>query len=254
MKNRILLSLAVLLIAAHGTVMFAQQAAPAASSPAAGNRTDLYHVHFVKAAPGKGTEMLNSLRTPPANEPMPTHALILRHLEGDDWDFAVIQHLGPKASVELASPAPAAERELRAWHNDTYAAGPSWAEFSKAMGIGGPQSGAAPAGSDVYIIGAYQGAAGHRAQLEDTLKRVTASGLRPTDSVLLQHREGSPWDYIQITRYNGWKDLAAQQEDPETQARQRKAGLTQDAGLELRNHMASHHDTIANRVAVQAAK
>ncbi|MDQ6891834.1 MAG: hypothetical protein M3167_04055 [Acidobacteriota bacterium] len=251
MKNRILLSLAIALVAAAW--MSAQQA-PQATSPASGNRTDLYHVHFVKAAPGKATEILNSLRTPPANEPMPTHALILRHLEGDDWDFAVIQHLGPKASVELASPAPAAERELRAWHNDTYAAGPSWAEFSKAMGIGQPSAGAAPAGSDVYIVGAYQGAAGHRTQLEDTLKRVMASSPRPGDSVLLQHREGSPWDYLHITRYNGWKDLAAQQEDPDTQARQRKAGLTQDAGLELRTHMASHHDTIANRVAVQAAK
>ena len=59
------------------------------------------------------------------------------------------------------------------------------------------------------------------------------------------------WDYLYITRYNGWKDLA-QQEDPETETRARRAGLTQDAGLELRQHMPAHHDTIAERVAVQA--
>ncbi len=94
----------------------------------------------------------------------------------------------------------------------------------------------------------------HRAELEETLKRIAASSLRPGDSVLLQHREGSPWDYLYITHYTGWKDLAAQQEDPEAGARARRAGLTQDAGLELRQHMASHHDTIAERVAIQAAK
>ena len=29
--------------------------------------------------------------------PMPDHFVVLRHQEGDDWDYAVIQHLGPKA-------------------------------------------------------------------------------------------------------------------------------------------------------------
>ncbi|MEO8430040.1 MAG: hypothetical protein ABI592_00930 [Acidobacteriota bacterium] len=248
MKNRVFLSIALGLAVA--VTAAAQQ--PASASPASSNRTDLYHVHFVKAAPGKTTELLNSLRTPPADTAMPTHELILRHLQGDDWDFAVIQHLGTKAVVELSSPAPAAERELRAWHSDTYVQGPSWAEFSKAMGIGGPQSGAAPAGSDLYIVGVYQGAPGHRAQLEDTLKKVIASGLRPGEDVLLQHREGSPWDYVHITHFNGWNDVAAQQDDKEAPARAKKAGMTQDPGLELRQHVASHHDTIANRVAVQS--
>ena len=72
--------------------------------------------------------------------------------------------------------------------------------------------------------------------------------------MLLQHRDGSAWDYVQITRYNDWKDLAAQQDDPGASAREKKAGLAQDPGLELRQHMASHHDTIANRVAVQSSK
>ena len=143
---------------------------------------------------------------------------------------------------------------MRAWHTDTYAQGPPWAEFAKAMGIGQPQAGAAPAGSDLYVVTTYRGAAGHRAQLEETLKRVAASGLRPADTVLLQHREGSPWDYLYVTRFNGWKDFAAQQEDPEGEARARRAGLTQDAGVEIRQHMASHHDTMAERVAIQAPK
>ncbi len=250
MKIRFALALSFLLVVASAS---AQQPS-GAGSPAASGRSDIYQVYFVKAAPGKAADLLNALKNPPADTVMPTHALVLRHLEGDDWDFAVIQHVGPKATIEPSATPFAPERELRAWHNDNYVQGPSWAEFSKAMGIGQPQAGSAPAGNDVYIVGAYVGAAGHRAQLEETLKRVIVSSPRPGDSVLLQHLEGSPWDYLHITRYNGWKDLAAQQEDPDTQARERKAGLAQDAGLELRAHMASHHDTIANRVAVQAAK
>lgn len=229
-------------------------ASAGAQQPPASKGTDVYQVYFVKAAPGKAPELLNALKNPPADTVMPTHALVLRHLEGDDWDFAVIQHVGAKVTIEPSATPFAPERELRAWHYDTYVQGPSWAEFSRAMGIGQPQAGSAPAGHDVYIVNDYRGAAGHRSQLEETLKRVVASSPRPGDSVLLQHLEGSAWDYLQITRYNDWKDLAAQQEDPGTEARERKAGLTQDAGLELRQHMASHHDTIANRIAVQASK
>jgi len=252
MKNRLALSLTLLLL-----VVFAapgQQAQPTGSGPAALNRTDLYHVHFVKAEPGKATELLNSIKNPAPETAMPTHALILRHLEGDDWDFVVIQHLGNKLTLDTSGPVIGPARELRAWHNDTYAQGPAWPEFAKSMGIGQPQAGAAPAGSDIYIVTDYRGAAGHRAQLEETLKRVAAASPRPGDSVLLQHREGSPWDYLYVTHYSGWKDLAAQQEDPEAGARGRRAGLTQDAGLELRQHMAAHHDTIAVRVAIQAPK
>jgi hypothetical protein len=252
MKNRVALSLNMLLLVVFAAP--AQQPPPAGGGPAASNRTDLYHVHFVKAAPGKSAELLDSLTKPAADTAMPTHALILRHLEGDDWDFAVIQHLGSKITLDTSGPTFGPARELRAWHNDTYAQGPAWSEFARAMGIGQQEAGAAPAGKDLYIITTYRGAPGHRAQLEETLKRIAAGGLRPADSVLLQHREGSPWDYLFVTRYNGWKDLAAQQEDPEAAARDRRAGLTQDAGLELRQHMASHADTIAERVAVQAGK
>ena len=226
-----------------------------AAVPASAPRTDLYSVYFVKAAPGKSAELLASIRQPGTGSPMPTHALILKHVDGDDWDFVVVEHLGPKITLDATSPlAPAGERELRAWHYDTYATGPSWEVFAKAMGIGSAQAGAAPATSEVYVLGDYRGAPGHRAQLEDTLKRVAASSLRPADTVMLQHREGSAWDYLFLTRYNGFKDYAFQQEDPDAEARTKKAGLLPDPGLALREHVASHHDTIAVRVPVQAGK
>ena len=252
MKNSLSVSLSLVIVAILTASSAGAQAQSAAGSPVASSRTDLYHVHFVKAALGKTTDLLNSIKAPTPDSPMPTHALILRHLEGDEWDFAVIEHLGTRSTLEASGNPRDAERELRAWHSDTYAQGPPWAEFARAMGIGQAQAGAAPAGKDIYLVGVYRGAAGHRAQLEEALKRITGAFLRPRDAVLLQHREGSPWDYLWVTRYNDWKDLAAQQEDPGNQERFRRAGFTEDPGIELRNHIASHHDTIAERVAVQA--
>ncbi|MDQ2870223.1 MAG: hypothetical protein M3S32_05735 [Acidobacteriota bacterium] len=253
MKTRGLLA-AILscLVASAALAQQASQGQPASGAPAASNRTDLYMVHFVKAAPGKLADVLNSLKNPAAGTPMPTHVLVLRHADGDDWDFAAIQHLGPKATIDASSPIGTPEREMREWHTDTYAQGPSWAEFSRAMGIGQPQAGAAAAGKDVYVVSDYRGAAGHRAKLEDSLKKVAASSLRPADTVILQHRDGSSWDYLYVTHYNDWKDYAAQQDDPQAEARERRAGLTQEPGLELREHMAGHHDTLCTRVPVQA--
>ncbi len=67
---------------------------------------------------------------------MKGHLLVLRHQDGEDWDYAAIEHLGTKATVEAAgTPAPPAMRDLNAWHGDTFVNGPAWPEFSKAMGI-----------------------------------------------------------------------------------------------------------------------
>ena len=57
------------------------------------------------------------------------------------------------------------DRNLRAWHDDTFVSGPSWAEFTKQMGIGGPTGAAA----QVYVFGVHRTVAGHREQLEKAL-------------------------------------------------------------------------------------
>src|ERR1700687_583266 len=97
-------------------------------------RTDVYRVHFAKAALGKGAEEGDYLKKQGPNAPMPGHYIVLRHQEGEDWDYVVIEHLGTKATVEAAgTPVPAAARELGSWHGDTFVNGPGWPEFAKAM-------------------------------------------------------------------------------------------------------------------------
>ena len=61
--------------------------------------TDVYHLHFAKAAPGQAAALAKSLMTPDKTSTMPEHFIVLRHQEGDDWDYVVIQHLGSKAEV-----------------------------------------------------------------------------------------------------------------------------------------------------------
>ena len=207
--------------------------APAAAKPAV--QMDVYHVHFNKAAIGKAAELGKALSTPDPKESMPTHFIVLRHQEGDDWDYCVIQHLGKSATVDATPSTMApAMRDLSAWHGDTFVSGPTWAEFTKAMGI--DQTG--KTGGDVYIVSTFRAAPGHREQLEKTLKAPTQSKV-PTGEVVMQHLEGAPWNYITVTRYNSWQDLATDRSAPPNAA----------AWAQTREDVASHHDTIADRIA-----
>jgi hypothetical protein len=202
------------------------------------NAADVYHVHFTKAAAGQADALAKVLMVPDKTAPMPDHFVVLRHQEGDDWDYCVIQHLGPKASVDAGPGAPNPGRDLRAWHDDTFVSGPSWADFSRAMGIGG--SGAAA--RMVYTVGVHRTVPGHREQLEKALTQ-PSSGKVQTGSVLFQHLEGGNWQFMTITRHNSWQDFAAD--------RMEAAGAASAPGgwADIRQHSAFHRDTIADRIA-----
>jgi hypothetical protein len=220
---------------------------PASTAPAASTapsaRTDVYHVHFAKAALGKATQLADNLKKPNPLDPMPGHSLVLRHQEGDAWDYAVIQHMGSKATVDAVRPASApAARDLSDWHNDTFVNGPSWPEFTKAMGIDEASDTSKTAGS-VYIISVYRPAAGHRDQLEKMLGEAPNPTDTSSGNVLMQHLEGGPWSFLTIARYNSWSDYA-------TNAR--NSGLETSKGLggwfQLREHVSFHNDTLCDRI------
>src|SRR5213593_756782 len=84
--------LPVTFVQAQGTPKAAageKSAAPAG----AGKRTDVYHVHFAKAALGKAVQLGDWLKTPDRTAPMPEHFIVLRHQDGDAWDYVVISHI-----------------------------------------------------------------------------------------------------------------------------------------------------------------
>ncbi len=252
MKSMIrILSMAVIamapvtLVQAQSTPTPATSASPAASAtPVA--RTDVYHVHFTKSALGKAAALADYLKTPDPKAPMPGHFVLLRHQEGDAWDYVVIQHVGPKASVEAAgTQVPAAMRELSDWHNDTFVNGPSWAEFTRAMGIGDDAGSKGKAASAAYVVSVYRPAPGHREQLEKMLGEAPASGNTSAGNVLMQHLEGGPWTFLTIARFNSWQDFATNEiNSVTTQASKNPGGWFQ-----LRDHVAFHNDTLTNLIA-----
>jgi hypothetical protein len=211
----------------------------AASAQNAATSTDVYHVHFAKAAPGQAAALGKSLMTPDKTSPMPEHFVVLRHQEGDDWDYVVIQHLGAKAEVTTTAPPPSdAVRALTAWHSDTFVGGPSWGEFSKQMSLGG----SANAASLVYLVGVHRAVPGHREQLLKSLTTINPSSKTPTGDVLLQHLEGSEWTFATITRYNSWQDVATER------AAAASAGDVAGGWADIRQHSAFHRDTLADRI------
>lgn len=224
--------------AAVGLGMAAVAAAAPQTQPAA--RTDVYHVHFTKAVAGQAAALGKALMVPDSSSPMPDHFLLLRHQEGDDWDYAVIQHLGPKAAVTTAPAAPDPARDLRAWHSDTFVSGPPWQEFTREMAIGGSGNIA----SMVYVLGVHRAVPGHRDQLEKALNQPAPAGAKiQTGAVFLEHLEGSDWTFLTLTRYNSWQDFATERAEAA-----RTEAATAGGWADIRQHSAFHRDTLADRL------
>lgn len=204
--------------------------------------TDIYHVHFNKAAPGQAVALADDLKKPDPASTMPTHMVVLRHQEGDDWDYCVIEHLGTTATVKITAPPPANAPALSAWHSDTFVAGPSWADFSQAMGLAGANT--TQTANSLYVVGTFRAVPGHREQLDALLRRNDPSRKVPISHVILAHLEGGPWQFLTIDRYNSWQDFAT-----DHAASAGTAGTGQDGWSENRQHVAYHTDTLADRLA-----
>ncbi len=218
--------------------------ASATSASSSTARTDVYHVYFGKAAAGKAAQMLEFLKTQDPKAPMPGHLLILRHQEGDAWDYVAIEHLGTNATVD-ATPfqVPAGMRDVTEWHNDTFVNGPPWDEFSRAMGLG---SDAAKSAGSVYVVSVHRAVPGRRDDLEKFLGQAPDRSVDTSaGNVLMQHLDGGPWNFLALSRYNSWQDFAKNEMNTVAQAMK-----STDAGwFRLRENSAYHTDTVACRVA-----
>lgn len=214
-------------------------AAGSARAQAPPSATDIYHVHFTKAAPGQEAALADALKQPDPTTPMPEHFVVLRHQQGDDWDYCVIQHLGPKATIDVGRTPPGAGRDLRAWHTDTFVSGPAWPEFVKAMGIGDSKSATA---ASIYAVSVWREAPGHRSELGKILREPQPSKVS-VSRVVLQHMEGSAWTFLAIDRYNSWQDFATDQ------AADTAAAGGADTWSAIRAHSTFHTDTLADRIA-----
>ncbi|MEO8597609.1 MAG: hypothetical protein ABI759_30095 [Candidatus Solibacter sp.] len=201
-------------------------------------RSDVYHLHFAKAVPGKAADLAKELKTQDPKAPMKGHLMVLQHQDGADWDYAVLEHLGTKATVEVAPSAPAPP-PVSQWHTDTFVSGPPWAAFAKAMGL--DQAGSTK--GSVYVLSVYRAVAGHRSELDKVLSEPPAAGDKIAGTVVLQHLEGGPWQFASVTRYASWADFAASESNSVAQSSKGSGGWFQ-----IREHSAYHDDTLAFRI------
>jgi len=214
------------------------QQSPAAKASTAPKRTDLYHVFVVKAAPGKAKELQDWLKQPDPQHP-DAKGIVLRHQDGDSWDFVAIEHMGASATVDLKGPQMTPQQRLIGeWHGDTFVGGPAWADFAKALGL----DDAAKSAGSVYVVSDYRAVPGHRDDLEKMLSAANP-GDTAAGSVLLAHVEGAPWNLLSIVRYESWEKFAEGEKNSIAQTNQGKGGW-----FEVREHAALHHDTITDRI------
>jgi hypothetical protein len=233
-----LLTLPIGLLAMLPLALPAQQPASANKAGATPKRTDIYHVFVVKASLGKAKELQDWLKEPDPAHPN-TKGILLRHQDGDSWDYVAIEHMGTKATVDLNSPPMTPQqRMLTEWHTDSFVAGPSWSEFAKAMGL----DDAGKSAGSVYVVSDYRAAPGHRDELEKMLSEANP-GDTAIGTVLLAHVEGGPWNFLGLIRYASWDKYAEGQQKSISQTNSGQGGW-----FELRQHCALHHDTLTDRI------
>ena len=216
----------------------AQGPSPSAAA-SAGGRTEVYHVHFNHAAPGKAAALADFLKTPAPNAPMPDHAALFRHQDGAQWDYVAVQHLGAKATVEAAgNPRAPTMRDLSDWHEDTFVNGPSWEEFSRALALSDKNAGT------IYVVSVYRPVPGKEDALEKFLSEPPTAEDKVAGQVLLQHLEGAAWRYMVIVRYKSLQDFAAGEVHSLEQMKK-----SDSPWFRLREVVSFHTDTLSDRIA-----
>ncbi len=237
---------AAVIVVGLTTITQAQTSSPAAgtgNATAGGTsaaRTDIYHVHVIHAAPGKAAELGETLKTP-GPSPAPLHQAVFRHQYGDSWDYVVVAHYGTKFTVEATRPTvPAAQRALGDWHTDTICSGPSWAEFSRVMGL----DDAKKSTGAVYVVSMYRAVPGGRDALEKNLAEPpNPAEDKAAGAALLQHQEGAEWNFLGLVRYNSWGDLATSQVASVSKTAEKDSGWSK-----MREVTATHSDTLCDRL------
>ncbi len=223
-----------------------------AQTPTTTPKRELYRIHLFKAAPGKLPDLIATYLNPPPGVHKP---LTFRHESGDDWDLLVIYPQGEKAELpaDPQFPEPIAKYRERImsdyiWHTDTYAFGPPLVEVQKALAVTGNAQKDAISGG-LYLVEDYTALNGHLRPLEKVIDREIASA-RSTGIVKFEHSQGFGWDFLVIFRYANWQEYAAAETDSRQDEMARNQGFADSAaiGLELREHIVSHHDTFISRL------
>ena len=62
-------------------------------------------------------------------------------------------------------------------------------------------------------------------------------------NVLMTHLEGAAWNFLAVVRYDSWDKFAKNESNSVAQTNKKEGGW-----FELRNHVATHTDTLTDRI------
>lgn len=218
------------------------------ADPLEGN--SLYRVTTVRAAPGKLSELIESVKASAAETADKSRrAMPMRHSQGDQWDLMIItpmasfgDHFGGD-SKQLRSGLLADRAGLIAYESDIFALGPAVETVRGAYQENG-----------LYHIEMFAAVAGMSEPLVEQRRMenryLAATGQVP--NMIFRRVAGSDVDVFTIGFHKSLETFAAPApaSDAEKEAAAKAAGFKDRADLSfyLRSLISGHHDTFAVRV------
>lgn len=204
----------------------------------------LYRVTWLRAGPGRLQDLVAHMKAVASKRSGPSRPLVIRHSQGDQWDFMVLapvdSYAAHFASADAASSrAPA---ELVAWQEDEFVRGPDvWK-------IEGFES------ARLFHVEMFNALAGKSPELirEREMENAYLAAVGRPVNAIFRRELGASWDVFTVGAYRDWRhyaerDLIA----PERAAAAAKAaGFASDeaVGPYMRSLINTHHDTLATRV------
>lgn len=228
--------LAALVVTLAASVAQAQTTLPMLSGDV------LYRMTLLRAAPGQFQPLLDQV-VPIARGASGARGLVLRHSQGDHWDFMVL--------VPVSAPEGGRWLEnIRASFTDTAVA---WQEDEL---VRGPALDVLPGFLDasLYHVEMFDAAPGKSADVlkERAMENAYLAAVGRPPTLIFRREFGGAWDSFTIGAYRDWRHYAERDVIPPEKARAAAvaAGFESDAavGPYLRSLILTHHDTLATKV------
>ena len=211
----------------------------------------VYRAHFLRAAPGHLTELIELYRgrievLTTAGEAAP---VFMRHSQGDQWDLMVLSSVGSMAdyfsetNVEGRSEFESSLRAITAWQEELFVAGPPADTLA-----------ARNAEAGFYHVEVFRAFPGKYDELvrQREMENLYYHATERDGNLIFTRLSGSAWDTFTIGFY---RDIEHFVETPDLPPETFEQAAV-DAGFEsrgsigtyLRTLIDEHHDTLANRV------
>jgi hypothetical protein len=214
-------------------------------------RTYLYKVSFIQAAPGKLLELIDLQKDRNARANFRNgSAFMMRHSQGDRWDLMLVApaanygyYYSPESIRQRAALFAQDDQKFRddiAWQEDLFVFGPPIEEVSKNWKDAG-----------FFHVEIFQSLPGKQTELvkEREMENAYLHKLGQPTNLVFTRDQGAAWDCFTIGFYRDLQHYAesakAKPEDAEAAAKSAGFQSAKDIGPYLRTLIALHHDTLA---------